>query len=223
MKKTGKQFSKPRSRRNGFSLIEMLVVTTIAVILMAIAVPNYQRISQNLRIGGDMRDLNGIVAQAKMNAAADFTHARARANLTTNTFQLEIWDKTNSCWRTVGDSANTCTKSTSPVVRLSTGVSFGFDNVGTAPTNTQATIKQAAPCGNGPAGTASNTKTIDDTACIEFNSRGIPLDKKGNPDGTGAFYVNDGQMVFGLTMGITGNSQIWAVSDASSTPSWMHR
>ncbi len=176
-----------------------------------------------------MRDLNGIVGQAKMNAAADFTHARARANLTANTFQLEIWIKFDPgfpgtpCWHTVGDAPNTCTQSTSPVLRLSSGVSFGFDNVGTAPTGTQATIAQAAACNNGAAGTASNTGTKDGTACIEFNSRGIPLDKNGNPDGTGAFYVNDGQMVYGLTMGITGNSQVWAVSDASSTANWMHR
>ncbi len=229
MKKTGKQVSKQRSRRNGFSLIEMIVVTAIAVILMAIALPNYQRISQYLRIGGDMRDLNGIVAQAKMNAAADFTHARARANLTANTFQMEIWIKSNPvfpgtpCWHTVGDTPNICTQSTSPVMQLSSGVNFGFDHVGTAPTNTQTTIAQAKPCGNGAAGTASNTSTIDDTACIEFNSRGIPLDKNGNPVGTGAFYVYDGNMVYGLTMGITGNSQVWAVTDASSTASWMHR
>src|SRR5260370_33167666 len=93
MKKTGKQISKKRSRRNGFSLIEMIVVTAIAVILMAIALPNYQRISQYLRIGGDMRDLNGIGAQAEMNAAADFTHARAPANITSNTFQMAISSK----------------------------------------------------------------------------------------------------------------------------------
>src|SRR5260370_20465685 len=97
------------------------------------------------------------------------------------------------------------------------------DIVGPLRQNKRAKIKQAAACGKGGGGTASNTSLIDDTACIEFNSRGSPLDKKGNPDGTGAFYVNDGQMVYGLTMGITGNSQIWAVSDASSTASWMHR
>ena len=212
----------------GFTILELLVVLAITAIATAIAVPNYQKITQNLRIAGDLRDLNGIVAQAKMQAAANFTHARARANLAPNTFQLEIWSKTGGaggagCWQTVGDAANPCTVAASSVQPLSSGVTFGFDQVAAAPPNTQAAIAQAGLCGNGAAGTVSNTATIANTACIEFNSRGIPINAAGNPSGNGALYVNNGNAVYGLTVGATGYALNWSSADAASNTSWYRR
>jgi hypothetical protein len=211
----------------------------ITAILAAIAVPNVIQISRSLRIAGDLRDLNGTVAQAKMQAAADFTHARARANLAANlfppnTFQVEIWNKTAGvggagCWRTVGDAVNACTVATSPVQQLSQGVTFGTDNVAAPPPNTQTALGQAAPCGNGVAGIAGTPGgTIAGTGCIEFNSRGLPIDATagatwGSPYGNGAFYVNNGSMVYGLTVGATGYALNWSAGDASGNPSWKHQ
>src|SRR5260370_5157960 len=110
MKNGARQFSKHGNETRGFTLIEALVVLAVTAILMAIAIPQFQRITQVLRISGDMRDITGTVGQAKMHAAADFTHARARANLAANTFQLEIWNKAGNggagCSQTLGDSAN---------------------------------------------------------------------------------------------------------------------
>src|SRR6266436_1781045 len=115
MKNSARQFSKHGNETRGFTLIEALVVLAVTAILMAIAIPQFQRITQALRISGDMRDITGTVGQAKMHAAADFTHGRARANLVANTFpantfQLEIWNKAGAggagCWQTVGDAAN---------------------------------------------------------------------------------------------------------------------
>src|SRR5260370_4709680 len=103
---------------SGFTMMELLVVLAITAILTAIAVPNFLTITQYLRITGDLRDLNGTVAQAKLHAAANFTHARARGNLAANTFQLQIWNKTGAggatCWQTVDDPSNACNVVTSP-------------------------------------------------------------------------------------------------------------
>jgi len=212
------------SRQSGFSMLELIVVLAMSLTVGAIGVVAYQRIATYLRAVGDQRDLNGIVAQAKMDAAANFTHARAYADLNANTFHLEIWNKAGSpafpagCWQTVGDvPANPCTVAASPVYRLSTGTAFGFGAITTPPPNTQAVIAQAAVCTNNTGGNIANT------ACILFNSRGIPIDAAGNPLGTGAFYVNNGSTVFGLTVRATGSALNWSISNSASSTTWMHQ
>ena len=87
----------------GFTMVEVLVVMLILLVAAAMAIPGYGAIARYFRIAGDIRDMNGVVAQAKMRAAADFTHARVHANLNANTHSLEVWDKAaNSgagCWK----------------------------------------------------------------------------------------------------------------------------
>src|SRR5258708_27203873 len=99
MKNSARQSSNRGGRTRGFTLIEALVVLAVTAVLMANAIPQFQRITQVLRISGDMRDITRTVGQAKMHAAADFSHARPPANLVANTFPLEILDKTGASSR----------------------------------------------------------------------------------------------------------------------------
>jgi hypothetical protein len=147
------------------------------------------------------------------------------ADLAANTFHIETWNKTAGggagCWQTVNDPANPCTVAgTSPVQNLSTAVTFGFSSVGNPPPNTQANFGQAPRCEvrNGLAlGVVSNT------ACITFNSRGIPINTTtGAPVLDDAFYITDNNMVYGLTVGATGVTQVWTIS-ANGTGGWQHR
>jgi hypothetical protein len=57
--------------------------------------------------------------------------------------------------------------------------------------------------------------TYSNTACVMFNSRGIPVDPTGTPTPDDALYVTDGNSVTGVTVVATGLTRVWR-SDASS-------
>jgi prepilin-type N-terminal cleavage/methylation domain-containing protein len=208
-----------RNRRSGFSLLEMMVVVTMTLILSVVAIPAYTSTVRYLRMSGDCRNLNSLVALAKMGAAADFTHARAYADLNANTYHIELWNKTGNggagCWQTIGDRANPCTVAASPVQFLSPGDSFGVGILTAPPANTQAALAQAPACDNGAGGTIANT------ACVVFNSRGIPI-VAGTPNGNGALYITNTDQVYGVTIAASGSIQTWSAPNHSST-TWQHR
>jgi prepilin-type N-terminal cleavage/methylation domain-containing protein len=213
------QMNKPTQR--GFSMLELMFVVAIMAVIAAFAIPGYLTMRKSYRIAGDSRVLAGLVAEAKLRAAANFTHARVYANLNANTYRLEVWNKTSGCWQTDGDS-NPCTVAgVSPIQYLSASVTFGVGNVSSAPANTEPALAQSPLCYMGYAGQTGNTVTIANTACIEFNSRGVPSDPatNGAPDATGAFYVTDGASVYGNTLLASGLIQNWYATN-TSTATW---
>lgn len=213
------QYGAAKSSR-GFSTLEVLLVMVVSLIIAAFAIPGFNQVQRTLRISGDARDLNGAINQAKMQAAADFTESRVYIDLGANrinTFHVDVWNKAGNggtgCWQVVGDLNNPCLiPGVSPVQYLSQGVAFGFAGVGAPPPNTQ-----AGGIAQGTAGercTPVNGKRVGQqatTACIQFNSRGIPIDiNTGVPTGNGAVYITDNTQVYGVTVGATGLSQVWA-------------
>ena len=216
-------------RSRGFSTLELLLVMVVSLVIAALSIPGFNQVRRTLRISGDARDLNGALNQAKMMAAADFTETRVYVDLGANipnTFHIDVWNKALNCWQTVGDDPNVrpCFVPGASVVQyLSPGVTFGFGGVGAPPLNTQAAILQ---------GTAQrscalvNGKRVGQpvtAACIQFTSRGIPIDiNTSQPTGNGAFYIQDNSQVYGVTVGGTGLSQVWATS-VYGTANWYHK
>jgi Tfp pilus assembly protein FimT len=212
-------------RHAGFSTLEMLIVVGLSVILTAIAVPSFNSISRSLRVSGDLRSLNGLLAQAKMRAASDFTHARVYADLSGNAYQLQVWFKAGNggagCWVADADpnrTSPTClTYNTGhpsgTLFTLSQGNTFGFGSLTTGPTPGQTPIGQATPCLDNANSTLGTT-----TACIVFNSRGTPINSTGAPLATGAFYVTNGTVVDGVTVSATGSIQAW--SSPTTSANW---
>jgi prepilin-type N-terminal cleavage/methylation domain-containing protein len=192
-------------RNRGFSLVEVLMATAIIIVLAAIGIPSLLSMVRGLRTAGDARDLNGAIIQAKMRAAADFARARVYIDFSANTFRIELRPSGTTSWAPECPSA--CDQ------LLSSGVSFGYGSLTSAPTNTQSTLAQAPACKN-DAGTAD----IANTACIIFNSRGIPVTPGNSPTPDDAIYVTDGKSVTGVTVSSTGLSRVWR-SDASAA-SW---
>jgi hypothetical protein len=94
-------------------------------------------------------------------------------------------------------------------------VTFGYGPVSAAPLNTQSSIGPSPLCKNN----ATPPVDVANTACIVFNSRGLPVDSTGSPFGNDAIYVTDGSAVYGITIAATGFIRTWQ-TPYSSTPSW---
>lgn len=195
-------------REDGYSLPELLVVVGLIAVISAIAVPMMKNSLGEFSLSGDARNLTNAVSLAKLRAASDFSQARVFVDLNANTFHVETWNKTTAAWTTEGGT-NT----------LANNDTFSFGVVGTPPPNSQGTIGQAPACvTNG--GTA-----IGNSACILFNSRGIPVDPAGAPPivgaptGNDALYLTDGAAVYGLTLSATGLITMWRTYP-TATPSW---
>jgi prepilin-type N-terminal cleavage/methylation domain-containing protein len=204
-----KQGSESMKRRHGsdhrgFSLLEVMVVVGLIGVIAAIAVPMFGNAIANFRLSGDARSVSNATAVAKMRAASNFSRVRLFVDLDSGEHHLESLDKTTTPphWTTEGGSTY-----------LSSGVSFGYGVVTTAPPNTQGTIGQAPQC------TDDDGTAIDNTACIIFNSRGVPIDVSGASTGLDAVYLTDGTAVYGVTIAATGMLRLWRTLPVS-TPSW---
>jgi prepilin-type N-terminal cleavage/methylation domain-containing protein len=213
-----------RRIERGFTLLEMMLVVIISMILVAFTAPKYLTIRNSLRASGDARSLSDFTGQAKLRAASDFSRSRVYADLNGNTFQLQAWYKAGNagsgCWVVDSDPTNTCItySSSAPsgaVVNLAQGDSFGYGALTTGPTPGQTTIGQAGQCLDN-SGTA-----IAHTACIVFNSRGIPINASTSaPVATDALYLTNGTVVAGVTISATGSLQTWSASANASASTW---
>jgi len=205
----------PVRSQKGFSLIELLIVVSIALIIAGFAVPQYMTALRSYRIAGDARTINGEIHLAKMRAAANFTWGRVYFDLDNNTFVSQLWCKTATppctapdVWMSVavGGPQN-----------LSGDVSFGFGSQTAPPPDTQATLALAATCKAGAAGDpAGGSNEPGNTACIMFNSRGYPVDDLHATTAEDAIYITDGSAVQGVTVSFTGMTATWRASDATT-------
>jgi Tfp pilus assembly protein FimT len=190
-------------RPNGYSLLELLFMLGLICTIMAIAAPMFANAIAGFRVSGDARSVSNAIAVAKMRAASDFSRVRLRANLTSRTYAMERWDKTTATWVPEGGTTG-----------LSTSVTFGFGPVAAPPPNTQAAIAQAAQC------TDDMGMPIANTACVMFNSRGVPVDSTFAPTGAGAVYVTNGVEVYGVTISATGLLRMWHTLPIAA-PTWV--
>ncbi|MGE4054909.1 MAG: Tfp pilus assembly protein FimT/FimU [Vicinamibacterales bacterium] len=178
--------------QHGFTLIEVMTVTALLVVLAVFSLPITSRAVADVRLRGDARSVANTVSLAKMRATSAFSRARVFADLSTNTFLMQVWDRTDNQWVTEGGSIN-----------LSPGVGFGFGTIDTPPPDTQPEMSQSPLC------TDDAGVEIANTACVVFNSRGIPIDDAGAPYGANALYITDGVGVFGTTLTATPLINLW--------------
>ena len=187
----------PQKRSDaGYSLIEMMVVCAMVGIVAAMAVPSTRSMMGGYKLKGDAEGINNMTSLAKMRAASTYSRARVYADLNAGTYQLQTWNKTANTWTTEGG-----------VKTLANGVSFGFGAIAAPPANTQAAIGQSPQCTDNVGGAIANT------ACITFNSRGMPvtnvLPPGGGVTGNSGLYITDGTAVYGTTITTTPLIKFW--------------
>ena len=188
----------------GYSLIEMMIVVGLTVVLAAFAIPMSGNALGYFRLSGDAKKVSAAITLAKMRAASNFSQSRLFVDLSTKTYHMETYQKTGTPgWIWEGGSTD-----------LSQGVSPGFGSLTAPPASTQGTIAQAPQCLN------DANVAVANTACVVFNSRGIPIDPSASdaPTTADAIYVTDGSTVYGVTVLITGNIDVWR--SGASTAAW---
>ena len=210
LKQLPKNIDSDKFGNHGFSLAEVLIVIFIILLIAAIGIPNLMTMVGEMRTAGDARDLNGAIVLAKMRAASNFSRARVYADLSANTFRVE-WQQAGTTTWTPDGCPNSCVGDQ----LLATGVSFGFGSLSSPPSNTQATLGQAPVCLD------NSGSAITNTACIIFNSRGIPITSGAVPTSNDAIYVTDGRLVTGVTVSATGLTKIWRTE--ASGANWKQR
>ena len=57
---------------------------------------------------------------------------------------------------------------------------------------------------------------IGNTACVVFNSRGFTINGAGTPTASDEIWITDGIMVYGVTVSITGLTQVWRTDTVDS-------
>jgi Tfp pilus assembly protein FimT len=194
-----------RPGASGFTIIETLFVVGLIGLIGAIAVPSIGRTMATLRLTGDARNLTNAIAVAKIRAASKFTRVRLYVDLTDDTHHLQVLNRTTTPPSWVDEGA---------ITHLSTLVDFDYAPVGTPPPNSQAAMGQATTCLD------DDGDAIANTACITFNSRGVPVDSSGAPNADGVLYISDGTAVYSVTAAASGMIRLWRTFP-TVTPNWI--
>ena len=179
---------KRQRTEDGFSAVELLIVFAIITIVAGFAIIELNNTIQSYRASSNTRNIASQLALAKTRAGGAFTQSRLNCNLTAKSCQLEI------CTTKVGSTCSAYSAEGGPIL-LAQGTSFGFRSITT------------------PAGTQT---TIQNTAQILFNSRGVPVDNTGAATGNYGLYVtNQAGDVYAVTVYASGRVSAWQYSNGA--------
>ncbi len=178
----------------GYTMIEITIVAGIIGVVGAIALPFFDKTVESFRIVGTARSVTNALSVSKIRAASTFTRVRLYVDLSSHRHRMERLDKsvTPAHWTPDGSWTS-----------LPSAVTFGFGSITTPPAETQPALDQAPAC------TDDADAAIGNTACVMFNSRGVPIKLDGTPENRDALYVTDGTAIYGVTVAPTGMIRLW--------------
>ena len=148
--------------QKGFSIAEILVVVTVALVLCALAIPSMTTGMANIKLRGAASDFSGLVQQARISAVKKNAVQTIYFGIPSGNGAYIDWNNDNSY--TTGE----------PLIQ------FG------------GTVNQVAAPGGTPPNLDATSTPLGWTATsgnISFNARGLPCDNTVNPCGTNVNYI----------------------------------
>ena len=151
-------------RRNGFTLVEMMIVIAIMGVLFAIAIPQWARYQQNADLRAAARTIAADIADIKTRTTTERWTYTMTFNTTGNNYQIAREQAPGSnTFDNVGDPKNICNPGSGSVISM-TGANFTLRFATRGTTNNGTITLQ-----NARASTATITVNITGRTHVAFN------------------------------------------------------
>jgi len=157
---------KTRNLTKGFTLLELIITLTIIVVVAAIAVPSFQRLTVNSSLKTAARDIASDIALQKERAIAESRMYRIFLNVGSNTYEIRQCQATGSTcagWNTI--QTKNLNRFASDIGFNSGGTTVSDYFFQTRGTVTNGTIRLI----NGRNSTATITTNIAGRVNVQFN------------------------------------------------------
>jgi prepilin-type N-terminal cleavage/methylation domain-containing protein len=199
-----------------FTMLEMLVVVTVAGIVAAMVVPQAYHAVKAYRLHADASELADQLNIARMRAASQFAPYREVINASTGTYWRE---KLCGDTPTSVDSACTSAYYALTTAGIEGGPQYTMEGDGFS------SCRPTFLGGSSYPGTIqADPSPCPDPIEIYFNTRGAPVDSNGDPLSNGGVVIyvrNQYNLVDAVTVSIGGAVAVWNWDTASS--SWVKR
>jgi prepilin-type N-terminal cleavage/methylation domain-containing protein len=199
-----------RGARDGFSLIELLVVISILLVITATAIPNIMQTIAQVRLRSAANTVAGLLQQGRVRAVRDNSYYAVigddgSGSLTADAKMACVDINSNSTCSASADGLD-------PQVRLG-----GTNLLTTSAPPVSLTSTSSADL----AATNNHVIEQDKTLRVYFNSRGLPCYMAGSvcknaySDGKGiayVYYITDGRPIYGwaaVTVSASGRVRVW--------------
>jgi prepilin-type N-terminal cleavage/methylation domain-containing protein len=201
---------------HAFTMLEMLVVVTVAGIAAAMVIPQAYHAVRAYRLHADASALADQLNIARMRAASQFAPYREVVNASFGTYLRE---KLCGDTSTSTDSACTSAYNAQTTAGIEGGTQYAMEGDSFSSCRPSFLTTSTYP------GTIqADPNPCQDPIEIYFNTRGAPVDSSGNPLGNGGavIYVrNQYNLVDAVTVSIGGAVNVWNWDTATSF--WLRR
>ena len=209
-------------RDAGFSVLEVSFAALIIGIIAVLALPFALNSLGDYRLNSDAVEISSFINVAPVKAASQYAPYRMNVNVSAGTYALE-----KLCGNTPSSGTGSDSNCTSAYKPFTTP---NYDGLGTqylAPGDTFSSCR--------PAGISAypGTITADPAGCpgsgpdpfeFHFNTRGSPVDSRGNPltNGGAALYIrNQHNLMNAVTASVGGRVAVWNWDTTSNR--WLRR